>query len=202
MRDGVEIFRQISIDNVSLAPASRCASLTASTALRRGRGAVLEGRLENRLQHDLGGGLNNPVPYCWNAERTFAATRLRNRAAGLLGGLAARNRRPGFGRRCSGYAWRGGGRGSGWQSGWPSYGAGSKLPIAVVLIDDTRRAGIKKGVPTVKSIRLARRVESVDVLPYGGVAPTHLVGPRRAVPVARLAGSRDRCATPSTQCVA
>ncbi len=89
MRDGVEIFRQISIDNVSLAPASRCASLTASTALRRGRGAVLEGRLENRLQHDLGGGLNNPVPYCWNAERTFAATRLRNRAAGLLGGLAA-----------------------------------------------------------------------------------------------------------------
>ena len=57
-------------------------------------------------------------------------------------------------------------------------------------------------VPTVKSIRLARRVESVDVLPYGGVAPTHLVGPHRAVPVARLAGSRDRCAAPSAQCVA
>lgn len=57
-------------------------------------------------------------------------------------------------------------------------------------------------VPIVKSIRLARRIESVDVLPQGGVASTRLVGPRRVVPVARLAGSRDRRATPAAQCVA
>ena len=54
-------------------------------------------------------------------------------------------------------------------------------------------------VPTVNSSRVARRDESVDVLPYGGVAPTHLVGPHRVVPVARLAGSRDRRPAPSAQ---
>ena len=38
MRDRVEISRQISVDNIGVArQTSRCASLTASTALRRGR---------------------------------------------------------------------------------------------------------------------------------------------------------------------
>jgi hypothetical protein len=43
-------------------------------------GAVLEVRLENRLQHKLGGGLNHPIPNRRDAERrAFAASRFRDR---------------------------------------------------------------------------------------------------------------------------
>src|ERR1700758_4797411 len=41
-------------------------------------GTVLEVRLEDRLQHDLGCGLNHTVPDRRDAERTFAAARLRD----------------------------------------------------------------------------------------------------------------------------
>ena len=41
-------------------------------------GVVLEVRLEDRLQHNLGGGLDHPIPNRRDAERTFAAPRLRN----------------------------------------------------------------------------------------------------------------------------
>ena len=43
------------------------------------KGVVLEVRLEDRLQHDLGGGLNHPVPNRRDAEGTFATPRLRDR---------------------------------------------------------------------------------------------------------------------------
>src|SRR5215470_11348980 len=39
---------------------------------------VFKVRLEDRFQHQLGGGLNRPVPNRWDAERALAAPRLRD----------------------------------------------------------------------------------------------------------------------------
>src|SRR5215475_8752478 len=39
---------------------------------------VLEVSLEDRLQHDLGSGLNHAIPDSWNAERTLASSILRD----------------------------------------------------------------------------------------------------------------------------
>jgi hypothetical protein len=40
-------------------------------------GIVLEVRLEDRFQHELGGSLDHPIPDRWNAERSLASIRLR-----------------------------------------------------------------------------------------------------------------------------
>src|SRR5665647_1130075 len=40
-------------------------------------GIVLEVRLEDRFQHELGGGLDHPIPDRRNAERSLASVRLR-----------------------------------------------------------------------------------------------------------------------------
>ena len=83
MRDRVEIFRQIGVDNVGVAPADQPVrfldSIDRAAARAIAIGAVLEVRLEDRLQHNLGGGLDHPIPYRRDAEWTFAAPRLRDR---------------------------------------------------------------------------------------------------------------------------
>jgi hypothetical protein len=83
MRDRVEIFRQISIDNVGVAPADQPVRfldrIDRAAPQAIAIGAVLEVRLEDRLEHDLGGGLDHPIPYRWDAKRTFAAPWLLDR---------------------------------------------------------------------------------------------------------------------------
>src|SRR5271165_7213553 len=83
MRDRVEIFRQIGVYHVGVAPADQPVrfldridrAATRAIAI----GVVLEVRLEDRLQHDLDGSLNHPIPNRRDAEGTFAAPRLRDR---------------------------------------------------------------------------------------------------------------------------
>ena len=82
MRDRVEVLGQISVDHVGVAPADQPVHFL-DRVHRPARGPVaigivLEVRLEDRLQHELGGGLNHPIPDRRNAERTLAATRLRD----------------------------------------------------------------------------------------------------------------------------
>ena len=83
MWDRVEVFRQISVDNVGVAPADQpvrfldCIDRAAARAIAIG--AILEVRLKDRLEHDLGGGLDNPVPYRRDAKRAFSAPGLRDR---------------------------------------------------------------------------------------------------------------------------
>jgi hypothetical protein len=66
VRDRVEIFRQVGVDDVGIAPAHQPVrfldGIDRATTRSIAIGAVLEVRLEDRLQHDLGGGLNYPVP--------------------------------------------------------------------------------------------------------------------------------------------
>jgi hypothetical protein len=82
MRDRVEVFRQIGVNNVSVAPAYKPVRLLDGIDRAATRAipisAILEVRLENRFQHNLGGGLRHPVPNRRDAKRTFAATRLRD----------------------------------------------------------------------------------------------------------------------------
>ncbi len=77
-----EIFRQIGVYDVGIAPADQPVRfldrIDRAAARAIAIGVVLEVRLEDRLQHDLGGGLNHPIPNRRDAERTFAAPRLRN----------------------------------------------------------------------------------------------------------------------------
>src|SRR3974390_334927 len=82
MRDRVEIFRQISVDNIGVAPANEPVRFLDRTDRAAARsiaiGAVLEVRLEDRLEHDLGGGLGDPIPY-----RRHAPTQLHSFPNGL-----------------------------------------------------------------------------------------------------------------------
>jgi len=67
MRDRVEIFRQIGVDNVGVTPADQPVRfldrIDRATTRPIAISAVLEVRLEDRLQHNLGCGLNHPIPY-------------------------------------------------------------------------------------------------------------------------------------------
>src|SRR5271166_5613619 len=83
MRDRVEIFRQVGVNHVGVAPANQPVrfldridrAATRAIAI----GVVLEVRLEDRLQHDLDGSLNHPIPNRRDSQGTFAAPRLRDR---------------------------------------------------------------------------------------------------------------------------
>ena len=82
MRNRVEIFRQIGVHHVGVAPANQPVHFLDRVGRAPSRavaiGVVLEVRLEDRLQHELGGGLNHPIPDRRDAERAFAAPRLRD----------------------------------------------------------------------------------------------------------------------------
>ncbi len=77
MRDRVEVLRQIGIHDIGVAPAEKPVhflnriACSASGAIAIG--TVLEVRLENRFEHELGGSLNHPIPNRRNAERAFSA---------------------------------------------------------------------------------------------------------------------------------
>src|SRR5512137_2356376 len=83
MRDRVEVFRQIGVYDVGVAPANQPVRfldrIDRAAARAIAIGAVLEVRLEDRLEHDLGGGLDDPIPYRRDAKRAFAASWLRDR---------------------------------------------------------------------------------------------------------------------------
>ena len=83
VRDRVEILRQIGVHHVRM-PRQKMPVHSADRIARAPLGsvamdAVLEIRLEDRLQHQFGGGLRHPVPNRGDAERAFAAARLRDR---------------------------------------------------------------------------------------------------------------------------
>ncbi len=83
VRNRVEIFRQIGVYHVGVAPADQPVRfldrIDRAAARAIAKGVVLEVRLEDRLQHDLDGGLNHPIPDRRDAEGTFAAPRRRDR---------------------------------------------------------------------------------------------------------------------------
>ena len=67
MRDGVEVFGQIGVDDVRMAPADqpvrRLDGVERASFGPVSVGAIFQVRLEDRLQHQFRGGLNDPVPY-------------------------------------------------------------------------------------------------------------------------------------------
>jgi len=84
MRDRVEIFRQIGVHHVGVAAAEQPVRfldrIDRAATLTIAMGAILETRLEDRLQHNLGGGLHDPIPDRRDAKRVFAPPpRLRDR---------------------------------------------------------------------------------------------------------------------------
>src|SRR5579871_1119703 len=96
VRDRVEVFRQIGVHHVGVTLADQPVyfldgpnpAATGPVALS----AILEVCLEDRFQHQFGGGLSHPVPERRDAKRAFAAPRLRDhhppyrrRPIGLLG---------------------------------------------------------------------------------------------------------------------
>ena len=105
MRDGVEVFRQIGINHVSVAPADQPVhfldGIDPAAAGPITVSCVLKVRLEDRFQHKLGGGLHHPIPDRRDTERAFAAPRLRDhhpphrcRPVRLLGQFLPQTRQP------------------------------------------------------------------------------------------------------------
>ena len=83
MRNRIEVLGEVGVHHVGVTPADvpvhfldrvHCPTSRAVAV-----GIVLEVRLEDRFQHQLGGGLNHPIPDRRDAERAFAAARLRDR---------------------------------------------------------------------------------------------------------------------------
>ena len=82
MRNRVEVFRQVGVNDVGVAPADQPVhfldrvgrTATGPVAI----GSIVEIRLEDRFQHELGGGLNHPIPYRRDAQRPFTAPWLRD----------------------------------------------------------------------------------------------------------------------------
>src|SRR5271169_143421 len=82
MRNRVEVLRQVGVNDIGVAPADQPVhfpdrvgrTATGPVAI----GSIVEIRLEDRFQHELGGGLNHPIPYSRDAQRTFAAPWLRD----------------------------------------------------------------------------------------------------------------------------
>ncbi len=82
MRDRIEVAGQIGVDHVGVTPANMPVHFL-DRVHRPARGTVavgivLEVSLEDRFQHDLGGGLDHPIPDRRNAERSLASIRLRD----------------------------------------------------------------------------------------------------------------------------
>ncbi len=77
MRNRVEVFRQIGIYDIGIAPADQPVRFldrvdrAASRAIAVG--AILKVRFEDRLQDKPGGGLNHPIPDRRDTKRAFAA---------------------------------------------------------------------------------------------------------------------------------
>ena len=77
MWDRVEVLRQIGVHDIGVAPAEKpvhfldrvACSASGTIAI----GTVLEVRLEDRFEHELGGSLNHPIPNRRDAERAFSA---------------------------------------------------------------------------------------------------------------------------------
>ena len=82
MRNRIEIFRQVGVYNVGVAPADQPVRFLDRIARAAARAiaisGILEVRLEDRFQDELGGGLNHPIPDRRDAERAFAPSRLRD----------------------------------------------------------------------------------------------------------------------------
>ena len=83
VRNRIEVLGQIGVDHIGVAPADEpvhvldCIHRPTSGAIAIR--VVLEVRLEDRFQHELGGGLDDPIPDGRNAERSLAsAIRLRD----------------------------------------------------------------------------------------------------------------------------
>src|SRR5688572_22346800 len=82
VRDAVEVFRKIRIDDLGVATAEQRVHFldrvrpAALRSIAIGRGVEI--RLEDRLQHQLGGGLHHAVPDRRDAEWPLAATGLRD----------------------------------------------------------------------------------------------------------------------------
>src|SRR5438128_2572781 len=80
--NAVEVLRQIGIDHIRVAPAQQPVHfldrVRPTAAGPIAICAVFQVRFKDRLQHQLGGGLNHPVPDRGDAERTFSAARLRD----------------------------------------------------------------------------------------------------------------------------
>ena len=80
MRNRVEILRQIGVHHIGIAAAEQRVHFLDRVGpappwpVAIGRG--IEVRLEDRLQHQLGGGLHHPVPDRRDAERPLAAAGL------------------------------------------------------------------------------------------------------------------------------
>src|ERR1700752_3924596 len=74
VRNRVEVFRQIGVNNVRVAPAHKPVyfldGIDRVAARAISISAVLKIRLEDRLQHDLCGSLDDPVPDSWDTEWT------------------------------------------------------------------------------------------------------------------------------------
>ena len=66
VRDGVEVLRQVGVDHVRVSVAQRVMDrpdrILRAPLRSIAIGTVLEVRFEDRLQHQLGGGLHHPVP--------------------------------------------------------------------------------------------------------------------------------------------
>ena len=82
VRNRVEVFRQIGVYHVGVAPAHEPVHFLdrvgRTTCGPIAIGTVLEVRLEDRFQNELGGGLNHPIPDRRDAERAFSTPRLRD----------------------------------------------------------------------------------------------------------------------------
>src|SRR5579863_2598649 len=80
MWDRVEIPGEVGVHYIGVTPADQPVHLLDGVDRAAGGpiaiGIVLEIGLEDGLQHQLGGGLNDPIPYRRDAKRTFAAARL------------------------------------------------------------------------------------------------------------------------------
>jgi hypothetical protein len=67
MRNRVEVLRQVGVNDIGVAPANQPVYLldrvgrtaTGPVAI----GSIVKVRLEDRFQHELGGGLSHPIPY-------------------------------------------------------------------------------------------------------------------------------------------
>jgi hypothetical protein len=74
----IEVARQVGVDHVGVPPANMpvhfldCVHRPACGTIAVG--TVLEVRLEDGFQNELGGSLDYPIPDRWNAERSLASS--------------------------------------------------------------------------------------------------------------------------------
>ena len=82
VRNRVETLRQVGVHDIGVAlpdqPVSRLDRVARASFGPVSVPAVLEVRLEDRLQHQFGGGLRHPIAESGNAQRALPASRLRD----------------------------------------------------------------------------------------------------------------------------